>query len=104
MAKTQAGKFGTNDGFTWAVRVDGIDNEFFKQPFGRRLDDQKKAVAFAETAKKTHIGAKGKSTLAAVRAWVREEKPKQFYASWRSDSPMWKDDSVCVAYEPTTEI
>ena len=100
MAKSPAGKFGHNDGFTWAVRVDGIDNEFFKQAFGRRLDDQKKAKAFAETAKKHWVGAKGRSTLAAVKAWVREEKPKQFYAMWKSDGPMWKDDSICVAYEP----
>ena len=100
MSKSPAGKFGTNDGFNWAVRIDGINNEFFKQPLGRRFHDQKKARAFAETAKKHYVGAKGRSTLAAVKEWVREEKPKQFYAMWKADSDFYKDDSVCIAYEP----
>jgi hypothetical protein len=101
--KSQAAKFGTNDGFSWAVKLDCVDNEFFKQVFGRRMDDMKKAKAFAESAKKYWVGAKGRSTLAAVKQWAKEEKPKQFFAMWKSDSDNWKDDSVCVAYEPGDE-
>jgi len=101
-SKSPAARFGKNDGFSWAVRVDGIDNDFFRLPFGRRLEDQRKARKLKDNpaAKTIHVGAKGKSTLAAVKKWAKETKPKQFYASWKSDGPLWKDDSVQVVYVP----
>lgn len=98
MPRKQTAKFGKADGFSWAVNVDGIDNEFFRQPFGRRLDDQRKASEFAQSAKTAYVNAKGRATLTEVRRWVRENQPSQFFARWRSDSANWKDDVVMIAY------
>ncbi len=91
---------GRSDGTSYAVKVDSLSsNDFLSQPFGRQLDDMKKLRAWKETASKAHAGAKGKSTMPAVRRWVRENKPAEFYARWKSDGPMWKDDSVEIYYK-----
>lgn len=90
--------YGTVDGKSYAVLVDGVDSEFFKAPFGRQMDDLKKIKVFKETAKTGHAGAKGKSTMAAVKEWVKLYEPTQFYASWKADSSSYKDDSVQIFY------
>ncbi len=90
--------FGSSGGFSYAVNVDGIDNEFLNQPFGRQLDSMKKVKEFMGKAKKGYAGAKGKSTLAAVKDWVKLNQPTQFYAKWKSDSSSYKDDSVEIYY------
>ncbi len=92
--------FGHNDGFSYAVQIDNLDsNEFFKAPFGRQLSDLRKVQEWKKTAKSTHVGAKGKNTLTAVRKWAKETKPSEFYAKWKKDSSSWKDDSVEVFYK-----
>lgn len=91
--------FGADSKFSYAVEVSGVAKDFFKQPFGRQIDDMKKLKEFMSSAKKTHVGAKGKSTMAAVKAWVKEAKPSQYYAKWQSDSANYKDDSVEVYYK-----
>jgi hypothetical protein len=96
--KQPAAKFGTAEGFSYAVRLDGTDNDFLKLPFGRQLDGHRAAKQFQETAQTAYVGCKGRSSLAAVRAWVRENKPAQFFARWKADSPTWKDDSVEISY------
>ena len=90
--------FGSNDGNNYAVNVDGVDNGFFKQSFGRQIDDIRRINAWKDTAKKGHVDAKGKPTKTAVRRWVNEVKPREFYAQWKSDSASWKDDSVEIYY------
>ena len=92
--------FGTNEGFSYAVQINELDsNEFFKQPFGRQLDDLRKAKSFMDTAKHIYVGAKHKPTIPTVKKWVRENNPTEFYAKWKSDSPLWKDDSVEIFYK-----
>lgn len=93
---------GNADGFSWAVKLDGINPEFPKEPFGRQIDGLRRSRVFVKEpdTKSYHVGAKGKSTLAAVRAWVKETKPSEFYARWKSDSSIYKDDSVEIFYKP----
>jgi len=98
-AKKPKSFVGDSDGFSWAVQLEGVDNEFPKMPFGRRMDDEKKAIEFSKSAKKGYVGAKGKSTLASVKKWIKEKSPSQFYAKWKSDSSMYKDDSVEIFYK-----
>lgn len=97
---SKAAKFGSHGGFSYAVKVDGIDNEFFKLSFGQQLDHQKKAnfLKSHPEIKVEHVGAKGKATLAAVKQWVKEAKPTQFFAKWQSDSDYYKDDVVQVYF------
>lgn len=79
----------------YAVNVESLDsNEFFRQPFGRQLGDMKKLRSWMETARKGYVGTKGKATMPAVKRWVRENRPTEFYAKWKADSSMYKDDSV----------
>ena len=98
-AKKSKAYFGKSDGFNWAVQIDGVDNKFPTMPFGRRMDDQKKAVEFIKSAKVSHAGAKGKPTMAAVKEHVKEIGAAEFYAKWKPDSAMNKEDSVEVFYK-----
>jgi len=92
--------FGNAGGDSYAVQVDGLDsNEFYKQSFGRQLSDLRKVQEFKKTAKTGYVDAKGKSTMASVKMWVKDVKPSQFYAKWQSDASMYKDDSVEIYYE-----
>lgn len=97
-AKKDKPAFGSSGGFSYAVNLNGVENEFFNQPFGRQLDAMKKVKEFTSKAKKGYAGAKGKSTLAAVKDWVKLNQPTQFYAKWKSDSSSYKDDSVEILY------
>jgi len=91
--------FGKSDGFNWAVQIDSVDNSFPTMPFGRRLDDEKKAIEFSKSSKKGHADAKGKPTLPAVKKFVKEIGAKEFFAKWKPDSGLNKDDSVEVFYK-----
>jgi hypothetical protein len=101
-AKKRKAGFGNSEGFSSAVLIDGLDsNEFFKAPFGRQLGDLKKVKDWkaSQGVKTDHVGAKGKSTMAAVKAWVKSVKPTEFYARWKQDSSNYKDDSVEIFYK-----
>ena len=91
--------FGSVDNISWAVCVDGVDNEFPTWPFGRQLGEHQKLKEFKKTAKSTHIGVKGKSSLPAVKREILLQGWKQFYARWGKDSAGFKDDSVEVFYK-----
>ena len=100
-ARRGGASFGKSEGFSYAVKVDGLSsNDFYKRGFGAVVSEASTLKRFKEKAKKGHVRAKGKDTLRAVRAWVKENRPSQFYARWKSDSPMWKDDSVEIYYLP----
>lgn len=91
--------FGTNGQRSYAVKINDLDtNEFYTQSFGRSLSDVKKVDEFKKNSKKDWIGAKGKSTMPAVKAWIKLNNPSEFYCSWKSDSSFYKDDSVEIYY------
>jgi len=97
--KRKAG-IGVSDRHNYVGQINDLDsNEFFKQPFGRQLDDLKKVKKWKETAKKEYVGAKGKPTLPAVKRWIKDNKPSEYYAMWRQDSSSYKDDSVEIWYK-----
>ena len=98
-SKLPKASFGKAGEFSYAFRVDGVEPEFYNRPFGRQLDSIRKAGEFCKEAKSYHVGCKGKSTMACVKAWVKTENPTQFYAKWKSDSSSYKDDSVEVFYK-----
>lgn len=87
--------FKTVGGMNYATNLPGSERP-------DSLDVARAAQAFQKTAKSTHVGAKGKSTMAAVKKWVSERKPAQFYARWKADSPSYKDDSVQVWFTVDT--
>ena len=90
--------FGHGDGFTWAYSVDGVERDLHTMPFGRALDGMRKLKSFADSAKVSWVDAKHKPTLSAVKAWVKDNNPSQFYAKWKSDSSTYKDDSIEIYY------
>ncbi len=90
--------FGSDKEFNYAVKVDDVNGEFFKQPFGRQLDDMKKIKQFMKTSKSYHVDAKGKATLASVKKWISTFKPEQVFAKWQKDSSYNKSDNVQVYY------
>ena len=92
---------GSHGGHNFAIKIEGVDPGFLNLPFGVGLDTYKVIGAFTATAKSYHVGAKGKATLAAVKKWLKEEKPSHFYAKWQVDSDNWKDDSVHIFYTPS---
>ena len=101
-AKKRKAGFGNSEGFSHAVSIDALDsNEFFKASFGRQLNDLKRVREWkaSQGVKTDHVGAKGKSTMAAVKKWVKEVKPTEFYARWKQDSSNYKDDSVEIFYK-----
>jgi hypothetical protein len=92
--------FGSQDKMNYAVQVDGLDsNEFYKAPWGRQLSDLKKIEEFKKTAKVGYAGAKHKTSIKAVREWIKLYEPTEFYAKWKKDSPYYKDDSVKIWYK-----
>lgn len=92
--------FGRVDKFNYAVKIDTLDsNDFYTQILGRQLEDLKKVKDWQKDAKIAYIGAKGKSTMTAVKQWVKDNNPKEFYAHWQADSNFYKDDSVKIAYK-----
>lgn len=95
MTKTS---FGNDGEYNYAFRVESVEAEFYRRPFGRRLDSIRKAEAFCRRAVKYSIDCKGggKPTMSCVKKWVKENKPSQFYAKWKMDSSCYKDDSVTI--------
>ena len=91
---TKVVKFGKR---CFAVCLDTLQSEsFFQQSWGRQLEDWKRIREFQLTAKTAWVGAKGTPTLTAVKRWIKENKPSQFFADWQADSGDYKDDSVQI--------
>ena len=90
--------FGNDGEYNYAFKVEGVEPEFYRRPFGRQLDSARAAGKFCKGAKKYSVGCKGKATMACVKEWVKENKPSQFYAKWKKDSSYYKDDSVDIYY------
>lgn len=98
-SKLPKASFATKGEDSYAFRVEGVEPEFYNRPFGRQLDSLRKAGEFCKDAKSYHVDCKGKSTMACVKAWIKAEKPEQFYAKWTADTSYNKHDSVEVFYK-----
>ena len=100
-AKVEKPYFGLDDTKkkNCAVQINGIENDFRSKPFGQQIDSMKKLKEFKTNSKSTRVDAKGKATMTAVKAWVKENKPSEFYASWEKDSTYYKDDSVEIFFK-----
>ena len=100
-AKAKTPYFGLNDTgkMNYAVQINNIDNDYPSMPFGRQIEYRTKIKDFKDTAKKTRVDAKGKGTMPSVKAWVKDNKPSEFWASWPKDSSSYKDDSVEIFYK-----
>ena len=91
---------GKSDGKNFAVKIEGFDNMSLKGGnFGTQVKLNKFLKPFRAEAKETRIASKGKATLAAVKAWVKENQPSEFFAKWTPDSSSYKDDSVKIIYK-----
>lgn len=98
-AKKDNGFVGTVDKMNYAVKIDGFDSSRMKGAnFGVLVDLNRPLKAFKVEAKKAYVDSKGKATLASVKAWIKENKPSQFFAKWKPDSTNYKDDSVEIFY------
>ena len=100
-AKVEKPYFGLNDtkNKNYAVQINGIENDFPSKPFGQQIDAMKKLKEFKTNSKSTRVDAKGKATMSAVKEWVKENKPSEFFASWEKDSSSYKDDSVEIFFK-----
>ena len=92
--------FGKLGEFSFAVKLNNVTrNDFPKEGFRGEVDNRRAVDEFKKTAKKDGVDAKGKATLTAVKSWVKDNNPKEFYAKWKSDSKYYKDDGVSIFYK-----
>jgi hypothetical protein len=78
---------------SYGVKIDGIENDFVLKPLGRQ-EEWPTVRAFQTAARSTWIRAKhARSGTAALKRWVKDVKPSQFYAKFGED-----DDSFQVWY------
>lgn len=91
---------GKSDKMNFAVKLKGFDNQSLKGgSFGDQVRMNKFLKTFKQGAKEAYIPAKGKATLASVKAWVKENNPTEFFAKWKPDSSSFKDDTVKILYK-----
>lgn len=85
--------------YSIAINIDEVNHQHLvSENFGQQIPQRRKVVEFCQGAKKGYVDAKGRSTLAAVKDWVKLHAPDEFYALWRADSSHYKDDSVEIYY------
>lgn len=51
-AKQAKGSFASSEGFNYAVKINGVPDDYPKMPFGRKIDYRKQVKDFMDTAKK----------------------------------------------------
>ena len=92
---------GTADGFSYAIKIDSLENnDFPRKLFGRQIDDARAVREWMKTAKKTYVNAKHKPTLTEVKRFIKSTPaPKEFYAKWKTDSSSSKTDAVEIYYK-----
>lgn len=90
--------FDSINGFNFAYRVEGVEPGYHRFGYGKKIRDIHNVNEFKMVAKSFYVGAKKKPTISAVRLWVKENKPSQFWACWKTDTDFYKDDSVQVWY------
>ena len=82
----------------YAIKIDGIDNDFLQLPLGRQVEAFQAIAAFKATAKSDWVSTKrraGQRPLAEVKKWIKAVQPSQFYARWPTDVD---DDSLQIWY------
>ena len=84
----------TTSGRSCAFRVDGVDGTFVGKKFGQQIEMLRAIKAFRDRAK--HV-AYVKGSLRAVKEWVRDNNPSQFFAVWTS-TDFYLDDSIEIFY------
>ena len=82
------------EGFTVVAKFDNFSAEQFSNNLGYQITHREDFKSFKQQAKLVIIGSKLKPTFATVKKWVSENKPKQYFAKWRGDSALYKDDCV----------
>ena len=93
--------YGTVEGVSYAFRVNGVDGmSFFGLPYGRRMEVTNKLMAFQYRAK--HVGYSDGSQK-AVKEWVKDNQPSQFFAFWRSSGRFYHDDYIEIFYTKEEE-
>ncbi len=84
------------DGFSVVCQFEAFSAERWSQNFNYQIEHRDDFKAFKQKAKLVVIGSKGKATFATVKKWVKENNPKEYFAKWRCDSPLHKDDCVDI--------
>ena len=85
----------TTGGRSCAFRVDGVDGTFVGKTFGRQLEMLRALKAFRDRAEHT---AYVKGSQRAVKEWVKDNNPSQFFAWWISETDFYHDDSIEIFY------
>jgi hypothetical protein len=81
------------------IKIKNIPKDFNSLPFGRQIEYNSIFSAWKKEAESTHVGCKHKASLSAVRRFLKEVKPKEYYARWQKDTNYSKADSVEVFYK-----
>lgn len=91
--------FGVKDGKAYAVNLSNAKGGNEPRNMGWLMDNNTTIKDFMKDAKKHYVDAKGKATLPAVKKAVKMLDAGEFYASWKADSPSYKDDSFVLYYK-----
>ena len=86
--------------YGYAIKIDGLENDFPQLPPGRQVGAYQAVQAFKAVAKSDWISTKardGRRPLAEVKKWIKAVQPSQFYARW--STPV-NDDSIQIWYMP----
>jgi hypothetical protein len=91
---------GTLEKFSYAVQLNDFDATTLKGGnFGTQVKLNTVLKKWKKGAKSDYVPAKGKPTLSAVKEWIKENNPTEFYAKWQSDSSSYKDDTFEIFYK-----
>jgi len=91
-------QYGHGDGYKYAVKIKGLNNEFFKLTYPETVKDRQivdKFIQAKDVVSITLITA-NKASLHAVKKWVKDNKPLEVYARWEAE-PV---ESVLIFYRP----
>jgi hypothetical protein len=81
--------FSSDDKFYYAYKVKGLKPYFELGDNKTKTEGRIKANHFMTTTKSYEFvdpEGKGEKSLNAIKKWVKEFKPKEFYATWQKNS------------------
>lgn len=85
------------------INVDGINNNFVSEPFGRQIDSLKKIEAFKKSAKSAYISIKRTPIAKAFKEFKDLYKPIEFFGATKINDS-FKDDSFKIWYTTSEEV
>lgn len=96
MVYSKSIQYGISNGYKYAVKIDGVNNAFFKQPYQETFKDRQQVDTFIKSKDVVSLTllVANKAALHAVKKWVKENKPKEVYARWEAE-PV---DGVLIFY------